>query len=93
MEGCGLDSEAKRVYANVFELEASPYDFGLKFGWRDSEQAKTQTSDVQAIVFMSPEHAKAVAAILSKAVADWERQIGKIQMPEIVAADSNMENN
>ena len=73
----GLE-ETPTIYCNNVETRVSPWDFRLTFGevlevTEDSLSVKTK-----AIVYMSPEHAKAFTQVMLSNIAEYERSIGRI---------------
>jgi hypothetical protein len=66
------------LYANSTEISISIYDVQIDFGIRSSTE---ETSKTVAIVRMSPQHALAMARLLLKNLREYERQVGKINLP------------
>lgn len=73
----------RRVYANIAEVESNLFDFVMHFGNRDRAQAQKGESDPQVTVFMSPQHAKLLAAILQNHVEMYEKNFGPLPAIEL----------
>lgn len=71
----------KEVYANSLTVSNTFFDFSLLFKkdniYETSEGQKKDTEEV-AFVRMSPQMAKALCALLSNNVAEYEKQFGTI---------------
>lgn len=81
----GLD-EAPTVYANHVQLATSVYDFRLLLGEIKTSSGNVATGTVRAVVFFSPQHAKALAKILSNRVREYEERYGEINLEVKTAA-------
>jgi hypothetical protein len=71
--------ESLDIYANSVSVTTSVYDVILAFGTRTAigvQQGKKPLVEVdeKVRIRMSPQHAKSLAALLIKHVADYERQ-------------------
>lgn len=75
-----MDSE-RRVYSNIVEVESCMLDVVLRFGNRDRAQAQKGEFDPLVTVFLSPQHAKLLARILTNHVEMYEQNFGPL--PEI----------
>jgi hypothetical protein len=93
--------EAPRYYTNNSEIGMTSYDLHLRFGLIESADSNTINVKDQAIISMSPHHAKALLGLLAAYVAQFERQHGRLSVPGIeeieiphetvaVKADSNV---
>jgi len=67
------------IYSNRFDLEVSFYDFAFNFKLANKNNPN---GDSKSIIYMSPEHAKALYEILGKNLEKWEEKFGEINMPE-----------
>lgn len=75
-------------YANVVEVQVGPYDVLLRFGTKkDRSRPGIQPDDVECEIYMSPQHAKSLAEILQRAVADYEKQHGKMDVQGPVVSE------
>ena len=83
------DETAPTFYASGFSLVGSPWDFTLRFSLREGDSPK----DIRPVanVILSPQHALVVARLLSRAVDDYERQVGKITLPQRLLNDLGLE--
>jgi hypothetical protein len=71
-----------RLYANSAQVEVTLWDFRVVFGdTRKIDDGKLLVEN-SAVITMSPQHAKVFAALLSKNVLDYEKQVGEIKIPE-----------
>lgn len=66
-------------YANNTNVTVSNFDVKLTFGRLSEVSDQGSVVDPQAIVFMSPQHAKAVAELLAKQLAIFEGKIAESQ--------------
>ncbi len=73
----GADQQAPVLYSNTVHVEATVYDIGLMFGLL-SEGAERQ----QVMVRMSPQHAKSLLLLLERFLGAFEREIGRIELPQ-----------
>lgn len=69
-------------YCNVSTVRASENDFSLLFSQQLEITEGVLKAMPQAIVFMSPSHAKILLAVLSNAVSEYERQFGEMSAPQ-----------
>jgi uncharacterized protein DUF3467 len=70
-----------RLYTNSAQLRVSPWDFTFAFG--EIEPAGDGMKVTQHVeIVMSPQHAKALLAILANNVQEYEKQVGDIRLPQ-----------
>lgn len=83
------DERVPTYYASGFSLTVSPWDVTLRFLLREGDTPK----DVRPIanVVLSPQHALVVARLLSKAVDDYQQQVGTISLPPRLLNDLGLE--
>lgn len=75
-------SEPIVVYSNVASVEVSPFDILITFGTKKDRAVKDlRPEDVECLVYMSPQHAKAITALLTKSVEEFERRNGVLSVP------------
>ncbi len=72
--------EIPTFYSNIAQAVTSPYDVILRFGRRklETERAEGVTISDAIQVYMSPQHARAVMALLERQLADYEERYGPI---------------
>jgi len=81
-----MDQETKHFYANATAVFLGVYDVVLKFQTQGPAEKNdvAQESGIQVIdrfdVRMSPQHAKALAALLAKNVLEYEKMFN-VQLP------------
>lgn len=78
-----------RAYANAANLEVTPWDFKLVFGELKKISDGKTVIEQSVEVTMSPQHAKALAGILSANVREYEKSVGEIKLPQ--APDASAE--
>jgi hypothetical protein len=82
-----LESDSTPTYySNNAQIATSVFDFRVIFGEivkADEEEIVVRT---RATVFLSPQHAKAFANVLSQKIRDYEQRYGEITLT-IKAAD------
>ena len=71
---------APRFYANNTNATFSNFDLKLTFGQIADVVDDKLPVDPQAIIFMSPQHAKAVVALLSRQLEIFEANNGPISL-------------
>ena len=64
-------------YANNTNVTISAYDFKLIFSQIVESTDNKVNVEPQAIVFMSPQHAKAIADLLTKQIRTYEERTGQ----------------
>lgn len=67
----GLDTAAT-LYANSVNIGASPWDLRFRFGQIEEADDTHLVIRQLATVYMSPQHAKAFAALLNQKIAEFE---------------------
>ena len=70
----------REVYSNSVSLAATIWDISLVFGRSEIKSANSMTTTFHTTVIMSPQHAKALSRALSKAVEDYEKQHGELNI-------------
>jgi hypothetical protein len=71
----------QRVYSNAANIEVTAWDFNIIFGELKKTEGK-MTIEQSVMVTMSPQHAKALADILSNNVREYEKNVGEIKLPQ-----------
>jgi hypothetical protein len=71
-----------RAYTNAANLEVTPWDFKLVFGELKKNSDGKTVIEQSVEVTMSPQHAKALADILSTNVREYEKNVGEIKLPK-----------
>lgn len=70
-------------YSNSVEIGSSVWDFRLKCGeMLDATPEKIVIKDL-CIVYMSPNHAKAVSILLARQIKAYEDRFGEITVPPL----------
>ena len=69
-----------RTYANAANMEVTPWDFKIVFGELKKTEGKL-VIEQSVEVTMSPQHAKALAEILSNNIREYEKNVGEIKIP------------
>ncbi len=69
------------VYANNASFRTSIWDIAVDFGTIEAADEQTIVVRNAVRVIMSPQHARVLAELLTKNVADYERQFGPIPQP------------
>ena len=79
----GSQTETKReipdYYSNAVKFISSIYDLTLEFGKRTNPDVEPEPL---LIVRMSPQHGKTFSILLTKFVAEYEKNVGEIKLPE-----------
>lgn len=83
--GAITDPEHVEIYSNAVSVQMSAWDINLIFGKNkivnvDGNQ-KMVTNELVSVC-MSPIHTKALSNALQKAVADYEREHGTLNLPQ-----------
>lgn len=87
-QSISFDAPAE-YYADATRVSAGPYGFMFHFGLTsDSAAGDAQTA---AIVRMSPQHALVMYQILKKHLREYEKQIGRIDLPDALFSDMGIE--
>jgi hypothetical protein len=74
-----LVSEAPEFYANQVSFRIGIYDVTMDFAVHTG--AVVENRKLIATVRMSPQHALVMAKLLMKSMADYEKKIGKLNVP------------
>ena len=84
-----LDDEAPTFYASGLQVALSPWDLTLRFSVREGDTPK----DIRPVanIILSPQHAWILARLLRKQVDEYERQVGKINLPPRLLNDLGVE--
>ena len=69
-----------RIYSNSANMEVTPWDFKIIFGELKRSEGK-MVIEQSVEIAMSPQHAKALADVLSSNVREYEKSIGEIKLP------------
>lgn len=67
------------AYSNALQVHITNWDFQFEFGEMQPVSSETVQIRPVATLIMSPQHAKAMAGILSKNVAQYEKDFGEIR--------------
>ena len=79
--------EYREQYANSVQVRVNVWDFFLVFGtMQQQSETQVEVSNFQGI-YLSPQQAKALAAILQQNVSNYESTFGEIKLdPRGIAA-------
>lgn len=72
--------DAPTFYANNTSLGVSLFDFRLQFGELVEASMTELTVRARCTIFMSPQHAKVMAKLLSDKVKEYEQSHGEISI-------------
>ena len=72
--------EYREGYANSVQVQKSVWDFRLTFGTAYQETAEEITINAFQTVYLSPQQAKALTALLQQNVANYESAFGEIKL-------------
>ena len=75
------DDHFIEVYANVSHAGLTPWDIQLTFSRLDSSDGTTRTRELVSVV-VSPQHAKALSAVIQNSVRIYEETFGEIKLTE-----------
>ena len=76
------DEPTVRFYADGYEFDAHQYTIFLTL---TASRPKKGASQTEAVVHMSPEHAKVMAILFKRSMKQFEEQLGiEIPIPEAV---------
>lgn len=76
-----------QAYANAAHVEVTAWDFNVLFG--ELQRTKDGIVVEQTIgVRMSPQHAKAFAAVLVNNIKEYEKHVGEIKLPQAEPAEA-----
>jgi len=85
-----IPEHATEFYANAIQVIFSAWDFTLLFGstvlpsmisGQSLSQGLAGDIRIDAVVRMSPQHAKAMLRLMEKLVSEYEQQLGEIRIP------------
>ena len=79
-----------RVYTNSAHIDVTYFDFKISFGEFTDFDAENQTAIIHdtVAVSMSPEHAKALHAVLGTNLEIYERDYGPIRKPPPLSSET-----
>lgn len=75
----GQVSDAPILYVNTTRIGSSFFDIQMHFGETIQTSSSEELTRARVIVVMTPEHAKALAGLLTKTLDDYEEQFGKLR--------------
>ena len=80
-------NDYRETYANSVQVRVNVWDFFLVFGtMQQHSETQVEVRNFQGI-YLSPQQAKALAAILQQNVSNYESTFGEIKLdPRVVAA-------
>ena len=80
-------NDYRETYANSVQVRVNVWDFFLVFGtMQQQSESQVEVRNFQGI-YLSPQQAKALAAILQQNVSNYESTFGEIKLdPRVVAA-------
>ena len=89
-----IPDHVSEFYANTLNIGTTPWDFTLFYGsislpesiGGGSGVAETHIA-IDAVIRMSPQHAKAAANAMTQAVDIWEDRYGEIHIPDQTLQD------
>jgi len=84
-----IKEDIPNVYANSLRMTMGVYDFIFQFGQVTDPKDGPETN---AVVRMSPQHAKVFGMLLLKHLKKYEKDIGKITIPSTMIKDIGVEN-
>ncbi len=84
-----IEEDAPNVYANSVGMTMGVYDIILQFGQMTDPKDGPK---INAVVRMSPQHAKVFGMLLLKNLKKYEKDIGKINLPSAMIKDLGIEN-
>ncbi len=84
-----IEEDVPDVYANSVNMTMSVYDIILTFGQMTDPKDGPK---INAVVRMSPQHAKVFGMLLLKHLKKYEKDIGKIAIPSKMIKDIGVEN-
>jgi hypothetical protein len=71
---------APTIYVNSVQVEVTPWDFKLRLAQIGEASTDRLLLNELCFVYLSPQHAKALAMLLSQQVASYEKQVGPIPL-------------
>ena len=73
-------SDYRESYANSVQVRVNVWDFFLNFGtMQQTSETQVEVSNFQGI-YLSPQQAKALAAVLQQNIANYESAFGEIKL-------------
>jgi len=82
----------REAYANSVQIRVNVWDFFLVFGTLQQQTpSEVEVRNFQG-VYLSPQQAKALLAILEQNVANYEKTFGEIKLDPRMAAQSGIIN-
>lgn len=66
------------LYSNCVRIDRSQWDLRFRFGQIQHVTKEEMAVQEQVYVYMSPQHAKAFAALLNRVLEGWEKDNGVI---------------
>lgn len=84
-----IEEDVPNVYANSVGMTMGVYDFILQFGQVTDPKDGPR---INAVVQMSPQHAKVFGMVLLKNLKKYEKDIGKINLPSAMIKELGIEN-
>jgi len=75
----GQISDAPILYVNTTRISSAFFDIQMHFGETIQTSNLEEITRARVIVVMTPEHAKALADLLTKTLDDYEVQFGKLR--------------
>lgn len=73
-------SDYREGYANSVQVRPSTWDFFLQFGTLEQTQADEVELHMFQGIYLSPQQAKAVVALLRNHLENYEKAFGEIQL-------------
>lgn len=89
-----IPPDARTIYVDSTRMALSPWDIRFHFGLLKEKEQGIVVDEEQAVVIMSPQHAKAVLDVLKSNIEKWEAAHGKIILSKSVRkelADQDIE--
>ncbi len=83
-----LPGSPPEFYTDAVRINVSPYGLRLDFGLQADSP---NDSRAQAVVRMSPQHAVILYQMLKKTLRAYEDQVGKINMPDRLYTELEIE--
>jgi flagellar protein FlaG len=79
-------NEYRETYANSVQVRVNVWDFFLVFGtMQQQSETQVEVRNFQGI-YLSPQQAKALAAVLQQNISNYESTFGEIKLDPRVAA-------
>lgn len=90
----GSPDEAMDIYVDSVRIAYGPYGFVLELGTTgiaDTPASERPPVRRTALVRMSPQHALILSRLLAKNVANYQKQVGKINLPAELYEGMNLD--